>query len=314
LGKNLSLTLIAAATIFAISTPSVVLRFGAFLDFMSEQRHIWVDRAEHGLPAIVREWVSDTATAMTPVVAALAGLGLLLGRVGVRRGRHALEYALVAYIAVNILFWRGYLQPRFLIPIIPILCLYAARPPILLMRQQGGLLRAAGALAAIAALGASVYASTAEVLYRRNPDTRTSASAHVAQHVPAGATLAVASTTADNPWTTHPWRYPNIDTTKYTLTSVFENPEYILTSSYALEQMEGALVSGHLDSDLNWPSEMASSWYRYIVPKPDDFAFFDSLLKEESYVIEARWQNPPPVPVDSPEPEIRLYRRRAVKN
>lgn len=313
-GKNLSLAFVAAAVIFAISTPNVWLRFGEFLDFMSEQRHIWVARTEHSLPAIVGEWVSDTALAMTPVVAMLAGVGLLLGRVGVRRGRGAIEYALVAYIAVNIIFWRGYLQPRFLIPLVPLLCLYAARPPILLMGQPGRLPRAAGGLAAMVALGTGVYASTAEVLYRRNPDTRTSASAYVARHLPAGTSLAVASTTAENPWSMHGWRYPKIDTTRYTVTSVFENPEYILTSSYALDQMESALKSGHLDSDLNWPPEMASRWYRYIVPKPEDFAFFDSLLKEESYVIVARWRSPPPVPVDSPEPEIRLYRRRAVRN
>ncbi|MEJ2340422.1 MAG: glycosyltransferase family 39 protein [Gemmatimonadales bacterium] len=312
LARNLSLSLLVALAVFVVSTPQVLLHLGAYMDAMAEQRLLWVARVEHSLPTIAGEWVSVTARAMTPVVATLAGIGLLLGRVGVKRGQHALEYALLAYIAATILFWRAYLQPRFMIPIVPILCLYAARPAILLMGQRRRSLRAAGIVVATVALSAGAFASTAEVLYRRNPDTRTAAAAYIARHVPAGASLAVASTTAENPWTTHRWRYPVVDTSKYVLTSVLEHPDYIITSSYALDQMEDALASGHLDSDLNWPQEMASSWYRYIVPKPEDFAFFSSLLREEEYVIAARWQSPPPVPVDTPEPEIRLYRRRSV--
>jgi len=302
---------VVATLVFVISTPHVLTRMPAYLQFMLDQRTMWLERVDHGVWEILADWTSEPAIAMTPVVAALAGLGLLLGRIGVRREARALEYALLAFLLVNVLFWRAYVRPRFLIPIVPILCLYAARPPRLLMNRPGISLRVAGGVVAILALAFSFFAAVAGASYRRETDTRTEAAAYIAAQVPAGATLAPASTTASNPWTRHRWRYPVLDADRYAITPLLENPDYVVTTDYALRQMERALSSGHLDAGYSWPVERANRWYRYKVPEPEDFRFYDSLLREETYRLEKRWFNPPSVPVEFPAPEIRLYRRLA---
>lgn len=314
-GRDLTLWLlmsgVIATLVFVASTPQVVLRLPAYLDFMRDQRAMWVERVDHGVWAIVTEWATGTAVAMTPVVAALAAIGLLAGRVGVRREARALDHALLAYLLANVLFWRAYVGPRFLIPLVPILCVYAARLPRLLLGGPTRWMRAAGGAVAITALAYSLFAAVAGTSYRREPDTRTAAAAYIAARVPAGARLAFASTSASNPWTTHRWRYPAIDTARYAMTDILENPDYVVTTEYALGQMERALSSDQLDAGFTWPSELASRWYKFRVPEPEEFRFFDSLLAEESHSIEKRWLNPPLVPVEFPAPEIRIYRRIA---
>jgi hypothetical protein len=311
LGVRLLISGLIATFVFTVSTPHVLVQMPAYLEYMLGQRTMLWERFDHGVWAVLNQWTSDPAVAMTPVVAGLAGVGLLLGRLGVRRESRALEFALLAFLLANVLFWRAYLRPRFLIPIVPILCIYAARPPRLLMNRPERWARVAGGAVAVLALGFSLSSAVVGVSYRRETDTRTEAAAYIAARVPAGVTLAPASTTASNRWTTHRWRYPTIDTARYVIAPLLENPDYVVTTDYVLRQMERALSSGQLEAGFHWPSERANRWYRYRVPEPEDFRFYDSLLREESYRLEKRWLNPPPVPVEFPAPEIRLYRRTA---
>jgi hypothetical protein len=86
-------------------------------------------------------------------------------------------------------------------------------------------------------------------------------------------------------------------------------PQFIVTTSYALDDVTNALRSGAMGADRVWPERLASRWYNSLPPTPEEFRFHESLLDGcAGYVLERRWPKTARVPLEFPAPEIRLYR------
>jgi len=295
-----------AATVFVLSTPHVVLHPGTYLSTMEQQRVLWVERYEHTPLAVARAWLRAMAIALTPPVALLALIGLGLGRAAPAARR--LEWAILTYLAVQVLIWRGYLPPRFLLLITPILCGYAARALVLATAApRAGLRRAAPALTAVVL--ALCLAAVLGGIWTRWRDPRTAAARAIARLVPAGSTLGLAATSRAEAWTDHAWRYPVVDTTRYRLSAAFDGPSFLVVTDWTLRPMEQALASGRLEPGYVWPDSLAAAWYHYRVPTPEDFRFYARLLSGRSgYVLIGRWDPATPLPVEF-DRSIRLYRR-----
>ena len=125
-----------AATVFALSTPQVVLHPREYLEFMARQRLFYMGRYKHTPPAVALAWLRARWIALTPPVALLALVGLAAGRAAPAAKR--VEWGVLAFIAAQVLIWRGYFQPRFLLPLAPVLCAYAARTLVLMSRGRAG--------------------------------------------------------------------------------------------------------------------------------------------------------------------------------
>ncbi len=59
-----------------------------------------------------------------------------------------------------------------------------------------------------------------------------------------------------------------------------------------------------------WPDSLASFWYRYQVPAPEDFRFYARLLEGRSgYVPIGCWRPATPLPPEFSDQSVGLYRR-----
>ncbi len=297
----------AAVTVFALSTPHVVLHPRAYLDFMEQQHLFYVDRYEHTPLAVARAWLGAMWIALTPPVALLALAGLAAGRAAPAARR--VEWGVLAFIAAQVLIWRGYLPPRFVLPMVPILCAYAARALVLVWRAPVTVLKWAGrGLAAV--VPTLSLAAVAGGIWTRWHDPRTSAARAIARLAPAGATVGFATTARAEAWTTHAWRYPVVDTTRHPLVPVQDGPAFLVVTGWTLEPMRQALASGRLGAGDVWPDSLASFWYRYQVPAPEDFRFYARLLEGRSgYLLIGCWRPATPLPPEFSDRTIGLYRR-----
>lgn len=305
-----ALSLAIATAVFVISTPHVVVHLTRYLDFMADVHRMWFYRYSHDPLGILRARVRETSTVMTPLVAALVPAGLAVALASRRGERRPLLWAVLAFLAADVLLWRGFLETRYILPTVPLLAVLAALPLARLLEARQRATRVAGGLLAALAVGYSAEQCLLGITQRFS-DTRTAAARYIAEHVPAHASLALAPTTEQDPWDEHPWRYPALSPSRQArLTSTFSRPRYIVTSSYALGEIEQALRSDEIRPGYQWPATKAGRWYKYRVPTPDELRFFDELLSGAAgYVEERRWVPSPEARINFPAPQIRLYRR-----
>lgn len=309
-GRWVAGTAIAAAvavTVFALSTPHVVLHPRAYLEFMAGQRLFYVDRYEQTPPAVALAWLRAMWIALTPPVALLALAGLVTGRAAPASRR--VECGVLAFVAAQVLIWRGYLPPRFLLPLAPVLCAYAARALVLMSRAHAEALRRTG-VALTALVPALSLAAVAGGIWTRWHDPRTSAARAIARLVPAGSTVGFATTGRAEAWTTHAWRYPVVDTIRHPLVAAQDGPAFLVVTGWTLDPMREALASGRLGPGDAWPDSLATFWYRYQVPAPEDFRFYARLLEGRSgYVPIGCWRPATPLPPEFSDQSVGLYRR-----
>jgi 4-amino-4-deoxy-L-arabinose transferase-like glycosyltransferase len=299
-----------AVIVFVLSTPHVVLHPHAYLEFMAQQRLFYVDRHEHTPLAVARAWLRAMWTALTPPVALLALVGLVVGRAAPAARR--VESGVLAFLAAQVLVWRGYLPPRFLLPLVPVVCAYAARALVLLARAHSPALRRVGPALTALVLALSL-AAVAGGIWTRWHDPRTSAARAIVRLVPAGSTVGYATTARAESWTAHAWRYPVVDTMRYRLVAAMDGPAFLVVTGWTLETMRQALASGHLEPGYVWPDSLASFWYRYQVPAPEDFRFYSRLLEGRlGYVLVGCWSPATPLPPELSDRSVGLYRRDTV--
>ncbi|HEU4649553.1 MAG TPA: glycosyltransferase family 39 protein [Gemmatimonadales bacterium] len=324
--RGLILAAFVAALVFVLSTPHAVLRAREYLAFMREQQYLWVERYDHGPLAILRIRLAGMARVLTPPVALLAIVGLAVGRASPgaspapspessptasKAGSHAarrLEWAVLAYLALDVVIWRAYLPDRFVLPTVPLLCAYAARPLALLLESGRPGIRRTGAALTATALGISVAAVLGGI-WTRWHDTRSEAARDIARIVPSGATLAFVNTAQREPWTVHAWRYPRVDSTRVRLVSPADSPDFLVVTDWTRSRMEAALHSGQMGPDYVWPDSLANVWYHYLVPTPDDFRLHADLAAERGYREIGRWDPVTSLPVEFAGKRIWLYRR-----
>jgi hypothetical protein len=299
-----------AAGVFALSTPQVVLHPQDYARYMAEQRRLWIDRSLHDPASILAARSVAMTTALTLPVAVLSVAGLCLGWAGAAPHARRFHWTLLGALLADVLVWRGFVPPRYVLLFAPVLCLYAARPAALLMSRPSRPMRLLGVALACVAVGAGAWESLRGVRQRRQADPRTLAARYIAEHVPRGATLALAATTARDPWKRHPWRYPVLPAGAFADTPLLARAEYVVTTSFATEKIEQALASGQLGPDYVWPARLGGWWYQYLAPTPDEFRFYERLLRGDGgYEVERAWGPASRVALEFPAPEIRLYRR-----
>jgi hypothetical protein len=285
----------------------VVLHPGLYLAAMRAQQFQWVGRFHHDPLSIFQVRLSAMALTLTPPVAILALIGLVIGRSKPTARR--LEWAVLAYLVLDVLVWRGYFPPRFLLPTVPILCGYAARPLALLLESTRPFRRHVGAALTAGALGLSLIAVLGGI-WTRWQDPRVPAARAIAEIIPPGATLAIATMGRGDQWTTHRWRYPAVDTARVRVVPALDGPEFLIVTDWTLRPMDCALKSGRMGPDYVWPESLANAWQGYRPPTPDEFRLYADLISGRgSYAEIGRWDPVTALPVEFAGKSTRLYQR-----
>ncbi len=300
------IAIVGAVTIavFALSTPHVVLHPRAYLASMRQLRMEWVNAVPHTPPEIARVWLKALTIALMPAVAVLALIGLVIGRAAPAARR--LEWALLAYLATQVLIWRAYLPSRFLLPIAPILCAYAARSLVLMSRNTRPWLRRAAPAVTTLVL-TSTLAAVVVGIWVRWHDPRTAAAQVIRRIVPEGSTVGFASRVtpgsrwargmrgtgvimrADSGVQDNQWLFPTVDTARYRITSGLTRPAFLVINDWT--------------PGLNW---FAGGVHP---PTPEEFRAHDELLRKGwGYVQLGHWGPKTRLPVEQMVSSIGLYR------
>lgn len=295
----------AAGVVFATTTPQVLLHVRQYLEFMRAQKAEWLDRYPTTWTGMSRLWWSiGTGVLGVPIV-----LLAIVGSVPWRRQRGP-ELALLLFSAASLALFRGFLQPRFVIPVAPFVCLFAAAGSAWLLTRQAVVVRVAGALVIVIALGHSL-ARVSGGIYMRARDPRTLAAQYLDRIAPAHASIALAYATEEDERQRVRWQYPTIDSTKYRLVSVFDDPDFVVASSDGYGRIEALLRSHKLLPGYVVAPEYRGEWWQSSPPSPRRLYFFDSLLKrgDSGYELAAEFPLALAIPIDMGGYTIRIYRR-----
>jgi len=252
----------AAAAVFAITTPQVALDFGEFWEFMMTQKSNWYDKAPTTLSGIIAAWFDGTSLAVGILVTAT----FLIGLVMLAKSRPGETLLLGLCVGANYLFWRGYLPTRFVIVIAPLLCVFSAALWQRLLANSRVWVRHGSAVLLVVAVASSSVICVLGIA-QRWLDARTVAARYIAEHVPPGSTIGIA-TDHNGHWAHHNWRYPRINFAMLSERNFLDDPEYIVVTSLELDRMRQALRSGHLLAGDRWDPRFNRQWYHDDPPAP----------------------------------------------
>lgn len=338
--QGLFLTVGIAGSILLVSMPHIFLHPREYLRFMAAQQHLWVDRVDHSVVGMVRAWCTALWTAMSPVSVFLALPAIILCSLRNSESARPLHRGLLLVLLSHVLFWKGYVPPRFIIVLAPVLCLYAAFVVATLMNSKSLWLRRAGiVILLIAVIEGGVMCISGIV--DRHRDTRTACAAFLAQELALNPgenetldradehskrsldneqrnksidRIAFLQRTEKDPQQ-HAWRYPRLSENQLQRVGIRESPDLILTSSSVTDMLEKALKSRNLPANYVWPREHLSFWPQYLAPDPEELRFVDELFRGTSdYELMRTWS---PRSFWVPEfgsPVLKLYRRRSVRD
>lgn len=293
--------MISAAGLFSVTTPHVVLDLGEFWEFMMNQKSSWYDKAPTSVIGVLYTWYDATAlaTGIPVAITSLVGMVLLM------KSRPYEALLLVLWVAANYLFWRGYLPARFVIIIVPVLCLMSAVLWSWLLESDDRRVRQGVKALLTIAIASSLVICVLGVT-QRWLDARTVASRYIAANVPPESTIGMATDHNEN-WMHHNWRYPRIDRV---LTHFLERPEFVVVTSLELDRMQEALRSDRLLEGNRWDPEFSREWYQDDPPSPEIFTFYQELFGGEAYAQVAQFTAPLRLRIDS-APDVFLFRRES---
>jgi asparagine N-glycosylation enzyme membrane subunit Stt3 len=301
------LILAAAVTlgVFVITSPHIFLGWSDYLKFMQSQKQQWYDKAAHSPAAIGAAWWRATSDAIgaPTVLLGLAGAAL------VKRESLRVRSLLFLLVISTYAFWMGYLVPRFVIPVAPLWCVLAAATCDRLLSAPQPLARGAGWCALVAAVGWSTVFTGLGVAQKWN-DPRTQAARYISAHVPAGASIGIATDHGDQ-WQHHGWRYPAIDFGHYRDVYFVDLPDFVVVSSYEMDTMQKAAVSPKLLPGDKWDPRFRDEWYLSQPPPPEVFAFYRELLAGKTYELAAEFLSGTHMPFDGACPAVFIYQRKA---
>jgi hypothetical protein len=304
--RGVALAAASGAATFLALNPQYVLGFGAIYDYALQEKAEVFDRmAPLSLADALFKATAAIAEAVGLPVAGLAVAGAVLARAGAWRMRVAM---LVLIVLHPVIFW-SYMQPRYILVVAPLICLFAAHACVELLRRGTAPGRAASALAIAVTLGASSVALVRGIGSRLS-DPRLSAARFIESRYGAGTTVAFSAVSLKYA-RTHSWRYPRLVNPDHHQVGLFDRPDLIVTSSYDMRQIESALKSEHLSQGIVWDPAENARWYRYSPPSPRLMRFYSELAGASSpYVVVAIFE-PSSEAGEFPPPEIRVLVRRA---
>jgi hypothetical protein len=320
--RHLLLVAATGLAVFLVTTPGILLHPAAFLASLRfENARLSQDYLPAVDPAVYGGQLVSLAQGMGWPLA-LAGL---LGAAVALKRRQPLALPWVLMLAVYAIYLNNAMLPRYLIPLMPVLAIFAAGLFISLVETKLVWIRTAGVvLTATVCLYTFGYALAGVVA--RYPDTRSQAARFIESRIPPGASIGLGNISDEF---VHLWRYPQIDFDNYLKKDPLKKPEYIVLSSYDYESIRRTLASGMLDPDYTLPQEYARDWYRYQTPAPDFFRLNEDLWLNSPGCAQAQAaQTPPPsgyclwkkfeplrlyAPIEFPPPAIEIYARVAKK-
>jgi hypothetical protein len=223
-----------------------------------------------------------------------------------------LEWALLAYLAAQVLIWRAYLPSRFLLPVIPLLCAYAARSLVLMAASRHDWLRRAAPAARMLTV-ASTLAAVLLGIWVRWHDPRSAAAAGIRRLVPEGATVGFAARAvpgarwarmsratgivmrADSAVRESAWMFPTVDSTRYRIVPGLARPQFLVINDWT--------------PGFNWAPGGVHP------PTAEEFRAHDEMLRRNwGYVRIAGWGPETLLPVEQIIHSIGLYRLEPATN
>lgn len=284
--KGLSIVLLTASAVFAVTNLHVVLSPDEYVAFMLKQKADWYDRPASTLAAIGSAWATALSTSLGWPIAVLAAIGPLC----IRRPELKDKIAALAFVAGYLLFWRAYVHVNFLAYVAPLLCVFAGRTAAIALLDRRVSVRVASRCAVGAAVGLSLGV-TVLALWQRGHDNRTAAARFIEETFPPGTTIGIASDAVRYHWRHHQWRYPRVDFERYPERHFLKDPDVIVVTSFELNVMKSALESPRLRSGDVWDPRFKSDWYENRPPAPIVFAFYRELFEGKRYRLLRSFEN-----------------------
>lgn len=234
----------------------------------------------------------------------------MLGAVRPKRRSWPYHAVMVLLVLFQYVLWYRKMPARFLIFIVPLLCIFAASALVDLMHARHRAWKLIGTGATAVSLAYSLYLCGSAIVIRFR-DTRPIAGQYLAETFSSGTTVGFSSVSETKTWKTHRWRYPKVDLSKFQEMDLWDEPELVVAYAENLRRMERALRSDKLGPSYVWDPNWNHDWYNHTPPTPRLFRFYEQFLRGDTYVLVRSFVTPVWVPVEFPPPEILIYRKVA---
>jgi 4-amino-4-deoxy-L-arabinose transferase-like glycosyltransferase len=300
--KWLVITNATAFIIFALTTPSVLLHFSAFLSAWREAKSHWYDRTMVPWSGVIPIWWRSSVLAfgMPTMIAFFAGAVFLPSR---NRDKNLI---ILGFILFWYLFHRHHLYLRFVASVAPLICLYAAQYCASLLKVRSSLFRIAGAGLAAVILGVSIWGCVFGIHLRFN-DPRDRAARWLKDHTRPETTVGFARTDVPGSGNDN-WELPSLQGLDLKVVPAETRPDLIVMGSRARWAMMNALQSPKVNNWIYDPN-YKTDWFGNIAPSPETFKLFDELIGETGqYRVEEYFTFTPDFEVDFIA-GVRIYRR-----
>lgn len=299
----------AAIATFFFTTPGILIHFNGFTESM-----LWNFRyvERYSLPRFdLMTWEAiwqKIGVAVGIPLASMFIFGLFFPF-----KKNVFEISLIVIVVAYFVYFENRLLSRYVILVAPLVSIIASNGAIWLYDSRKMPVRVFGrSMITIVLVYSLAYCVTGA--YLRYNDTRTQAGHFVHERFPQGTTLGVAYFSEKFGWTTHSWRYPQIDYTWFRSMDFLEYPEVVVVSSeYDTTKIEEALKSEKLSGDYLWDEQYNKDWYQFSPPSPRVFRFYDELNDSErsQYILLKTFKKQNIVPVEFGAPEIRIFLHRS---
>ena len=297
---------VVASFIFLLFNSYVYLYPARYLNFLLDQKKYLIDRSFIPIWQMPLTWIKTTDISTGFPVAML----LIVGLARMRKRNLYMQLVLFFFLFEYYTFWRWSIQPRYIISIAPLICIFAANAVVYFYEKKNVIIKIATAGVFLFTVIYSSYLSISGILLRFN-DTRTEASRYIDKNIKKGSTIGVSYTSEEFTGRYHAWRYPRINYKKYKSEDFINEPDVIILSSYDFYKISRLLNSHKLNDKYELDNKYYREWYRYSPPGPRLLRRFDELLnhRDSKYKLIKTFKKEINVPVEFPPPEIRIYKK-----
>jgi 4-amino-4-deoxy-L-arabinose transferase-like glycosyltransferase len=225
------------------------------------------------------------------------------------RSRHK-EFNIAVFLMLFLVFaiFGNSLMTRYLIMFIPIFSILAAEVLISILRNRNPRISTIGVVLILAVVLHALVYSIAGVITRLD-ETRTKAAHFIEEKIPEGSTIGIGYVSSQFGWRIHKWRQPYIRIKNYREVDFTNDPEYVVLSSYDIDEITKALNSGLMTENYLWPDELDNWWYLNSSPSPTVFKTYISLLQEDGYCLLESFRSRILAPIEFPPPDILIYKK-----
>ena len=237
----------------------------------------------------------------------------LLGLINYRSKQRVFHIAVFLMLSILVTMFGNSLMPRYLIMFIPVFSILAAEVLMGISRNYNHWIRKIGVVLILSVVLYALVYNLAGVITRFD-ETRIKAAYFIEEKIPKGSTIGIGYISNQFGWRIHKWRQPYIRMRNYTEVDFTNEPEYIVLSSYDIDEITRALDSGLMTEDYLWPEELDNWWYLYSSPSPSVFKTYVSLLRGEGYCLLASFRSRILAPIEFPPPDIIIYKKNLSEN